>query len=124
VPIVHGATAPVFTVPHTTFTGLAAPSRGAKETCAWRLTVAPAAPGVPHQVDREEVFILLSGSAAVTLDGTEHRLGAGDALIVPPHVPLRIANPGDVPLEMVVALPVGGRAVLPGEEPFVPPWAQ
>jgi hypothetical protein len=39
-------------------------------------------------------------------------------------VPLRIANPGDVPLGMVVALPVGGRAVLPGQEPFVPPWAQ
>ncbi|MFF5205645.1 cupin domain-containing protein [Streptosporangium sp. NPDC000396] len=123
-PVISGATAPVFTLPHVTAIGLAAPSRGAKETCAWRFTVAPGTPAAEHSVDREEVFVLLSGGAIATLDGVEHPLVSGDALIVPPGTPFGIANPYDEPLEMVAVLPVGGRATMPGGEPFVPPWAQ
>jgi mannose-6-phosphate isomerase-like protein (cupin superfamily) len=75
-------------------------------------------------VDREEVFVLLSGSAAVTLDGEQHHLNVGDALIVPPNTTFGIGNPYDEPLEMMTVLPVGGRGIVPGQEPFVPPWAE
>lgn len=122
-PVIAGAGAPTFTVPHVTARGLAAPSRGAKETCAWRFTVDPGAPAAPHTVDREEIFFLLAGRAVATLGGERHDLTAGDALIVPPHTPFAIANPHDEPLEMVAVLPVGGQATMPGQPPFTPPWA-
>ncbi|MEU7001665.1 cupin domain-containing protein [Nonomuraea sp. NPDC046570] len=123
-PVISGATAPTFTVPHVTAHGLAAPSRGAKETCAWRFTMDPGAPANPHTVDREEIFVLISGRALAALEGEEHHLVAGDALIVPAGTSFALGNPHDEPLEMVAVLPVGGRAHMPGKEAFVPPWAQ
>jgi mannose-6-phosphate isomerase-like protein (cupin superfamily) len=123
-PIIHAAAAPSFSIENATFTGLAAPSRGATETCAWRVTVGPGAPAAPHMLDREEVLIVLSGRAEATVGDDTYGLAGGDALVVPPHTPLALANPHPEPLEMVAVLPVGGRAIVPGQEPFVPPWAQ
>jgi len=57
------------------------------------------------------------------LDGTEHRVRAGDALVVPPGVDFSVAAAGDAPFRAVVCLPVGGQAQLAGGEPFTPPWA-
>ncbi|HEY1322645.1 MAG TPA: cupin domain-containing protein [Streptosporangiaceae bacterium] len=122
-PVISGADAPVFTVPHVTARGLAAPSRGSKENCAWRFTLDPGAPAAPHMVSREEIFVLLAGRADATVGGEHHRLLAGDALIVPPHTPFTLANPHDEPLEMVAVLPAGGQAIMPGQPPFTPPWA-
>jgi mannose-6-phosphate isomerase-like protein (cupin superfamily) len=123
-PVVHAAMAPSFSIEHATFTGLAAPSRGAKETCAWRVTVDPGAPAAPHMLDREEVLIVLSGRAEATVGDDRYGLAGGDALVVPPHTTLALANPYPEPLEIVAVLPVGGHAIMPGQEPFVPPWAQ
>ncbi|WP_113698966.1 cupin domain-containing protein [Nonomuraea lactucae] len=123
-PIVRGATAPTFTVGHTTFTGLASPSRGAKETCVWRTHVSPGALPAEHSFDHEEVLIVLSGRATATLDGVEHEVSAGDAIVVPAHTLFSLANPHDEPLELVAALPVGALARMNGGDPFVPPTAQ
>lgn len=90
----------------------------------WRLTLNPGAPPRPGMVDREEIFFLLSGTADVTLDGAQHELVTGDALIVPPHTQFAIGNPHDVPVEFVTVLPVGGRGYVDGQAPFVPPWAE
>jgi quercetin dioxygenase-like cupin family protein len=122
-PIIKHSAAPSFQLPGLTITGLASPSRGATETSVWRLALAPGTPGAEHTVDREEVFIALRGHAIATVAGERHELGAGDALIVPPHVPFSLANLGAEPFEAVAALPVGGRAAMPAGEPFVPPWA-
>ena len=122
-PIIKSSAAPEFQVHGVTFTGLASPARGARETCVWRIAVAPGTPGAAHTLDREEVFTVLGGRAAVTLGDDTFELAAGDALVVPPHVPFALANPHAEPFEAVVAFPVGGRARLPGGEPFVPPWA-
>ena len=35
-----------------------------------------------------------------------------------------LANPYEEPFEAVAVMPVGGRATIPGEAPFVPPWAE
>ncbi len=123
-PVVHGATAPVFEGPDVTAVGLAAPGRGAVETCAWRATIRARAAGHEHMVDREEVFVVLAGKGVVTLGGESGDLGAGDALVVPPLTPFKLANPHDEPLELVCVLPVGGQAVVGGGEPFTPPWAR
>jgi mannose-6-phosphate isomerase len=46
-----------------------------------------------HQRRGEHWFIVV-GDAEVTLDGTSHRLGAGDAIDVPKGAAHRIANSG------------------------------
>jgi mannose-6-phosphate isomerase-like protein (cupin superfamily) len=124
VPIIHGSTAPTFTLHNGTFTGLAAPSRGARETCVWRTELAPGSVCQEHELTREEVLVVLSESAVATVDGTEHALTAGDALVVPPRTPFALANPHGRPCTLMAVLPVGGQAVLPEGEPFTPPWAR
>jgi mannose-6-phosphate isomerase-like protein (cupin superfamily) len=122
-PIIRKSEAPTFQTPGVTVTGLASPRRGASENCVWRIVIGPATPGLPHSVTREETFVALSGSAVATLDGVEHPLGPGDALIVPPRTVFSLANPSGEPFEAVVALPIGGKAITDGD-PFTPPWAE
>ena len=122
-PIIKSKTAPKFNlVEGLTVTGLAAPSRGARETCVWRLALAPNTPGTPHSVDREEIFVVLAGRAAVTLGGETIELAPGDALIVPAKETFSLANPGTEAFEAIAVLPVGGLAAMPAGAPFAPPW--
>ena len=122
-PIIKSTETPTFTAHGLTVTGLASPSRGSCETSTWRVVMEPGCAGTTHSVDREEIFVVLAGAALATLHGVEHRLAAGDTLIVPPHTPFSLANPHDAPYEAIAIFPVGGRARLPECEPFVPPWA-
>ena len=115
---------PTFELDGLTVTGLAAPSRGARETCVWRLRLAPGTDGAPHCVDREEIFVALAGAATVRMAGREHSLDAGAALVVPPHTEFSVANRGTEEFDAFCVLPVGGRAAYPGWEPFTPPWAE
>jgi quercetin dioxygenase-like cupin family protein len=116
--------APVYTqVPNVTFTGLAAPSRGARDTAVWLVEIAPGTPGATHRLTREEIIVAIAGEAVATLGGVTHRLAAGGALVVPPDTDFALANPGGAPFRAVAVLPVGGQACMPGGEPFTPPWA-
>ncbi len=122
--IINADAAPVFDIPGTRFVGLASPNRGARENCVWRVTIAAGAKPVFHQVTREEIFVGLSGAAQLHINGKIHDLGSGCAAVVPPDTDFALANPGQTPFEAMVVLPVGGQAVLPGEAPFTPPWAE
>jgi mannose-6-phosphate isomerase-like protein (cupin superfamily) len=122
-PLIAAATAPTFTLPGVEFTGLAAPSRGATESAVWIVRIAPGTPGLPHQLTREEVFVVLEGRARATVDGTDYDLAAGDGFIVPPHTSFALANPYAEAFRAVAVLPVGGAGVVNGDT-FVPPWAQ
>lgn len=116
--------APVFTqIPNVTFTGLAAPSRGARDNAVWLVEIAPGTPGAVHRLTREEVIVALAGEAVATLDGATHTLTPGGALVVPPGADFALANHGAAPFRAVAVLPVGGQACMPGGEPFTPPWA-
>jgi mannose-6-phosphate isomerase-like protein (cupin superfamily) len=121
-PVIRSTEAPVFELPGLQVTALAAPSRGATETCAWRLRLAPGTPGVPHSVDREEIFLAVAGTATARVGATTHSLRPGDALIVPAGEEFSLGNPGTEVFEAVAVLPVGGRAMMPGGEGFCPPW--
>ncbi|MFF7246765.1 cupin domain-containing protein [Embleya sp. NPDC008237] len=123
-PFIAAAEAPVFDNPHATFVGLAAPSRGSTENAAWRLTLKPGTSSPPHALTREEIFVALSGRLTVTMDGDTFEVEPGDALIVPADTPFALANHGTDPFEAVVVLPVGGQGLIPGQEPFVAPWAR
>src|SRR3954454_17662545 len=119
---IKSSAAPCFDLPSLSVLRLAAPSRGARETCVWRITLAPGTPGTPHSIDREEIFVALSGQARVELGGQDAALAPGDALIVPAGESFSLSNPGAEPFTALALAPVGACATLPGGEPFSPPW--
>lgn len=124
--LVRATEAPRFDLPGIHFFGLLAPSRGSTELCTWRLEVEPGAGtnGETHQLDHEEVFVMLAGSLTITIDGQAFNLLAGDALAVPPRSQLSVANPTSEPAQSLVCIRAGFRAMTAsGEEIGTPPWA-
>ncbi len=107
----------------TKFTSLATPSRGSVRTSVWQVEIPAGEPPTPHELTDEEIFVVLEGAAAVTIDGESSSAGVGDTIVVPTGVPFVLANSGTEPLRLICCLPVGGQARLPGGEPFTPPWA-
>jgi mannose-6-phosphate isomerase-like protein (cupin superfamily) len=122
-PVVPCSSAPTHELGGTRFTSLATPSRGSSDTSVWRVEIAPGTPGTPHQVTREEVFVVLEGRAEVRLGDAVSSAGPGDAIVVPPGVPFALSPEGDETLRALCCLPVGGQGQLPDGEPFTPPWA-
>ena len=122
-PYIAAEDAPTFQLPGTTFIGLAAPSRGSKENAVWRVRLDAGTPARPHQLTREEVFVVTAGSAVASVAGQDICLNPGDSLVVPAFTDFSLANPSKDIFEAVVVLPVGARAMLDGGEPFAPPWS-
>jgi quercetin dioxygenase-like cupin family protein len=122
--ILTSQNSPVFILPGATFTGMAAPSRGAKETAAWRASIAAGSPGLTHRVTREEIFYVLSGSGIVSTGGMDHPLVPGAMLIMPPEIDFALSNPHAEALELLAITPVGGQAQVGEEAAFTPPWAE
>lgn len=75
-----------------------------------------------HQLTREEILVATAGSATAFVDGTEIRIDAGDALVVPAFTDFSLTNPHEKLFEAIAVLPVGTRAIIEGSEPFAPPW--
>ena len=120
--ILRAADAPRFEIPGVTFMGMASPSRGSEQLCTWKIIVAAGhETDGAHTLDRDEVFMVLSGSIAVAGEV----LGPGDALVVPAGDDIAVSNPGDVPAEVMVAIPAGFTATMADGTPFgTPPWAE
>src|SRR4051794_41893920 len=105
------------------FTSLATPSRGSTDTSVWSVEIAPGAPGVPHRLTREEVFVVLGGRAEVWLDGGQSFASTGDAIVVPPGPPFALAAAGDEPPRAPCSLPRRGQGRLEDGAPGRPPRA-
>ena len=120
--ILRAADAPRFEIPGVTFIGMASPSRGTEQVCTWKIVVdANHQSGAAHTLDRDEVFMVLSGSIGVAGEV----LGPGDVLVVPAGDDIDVSNPGDVPAEVMVAIPAGFTATMADGTPFgTPPWAK
>ena len=123
-PVLSAPAAPTHTLPGARFTSLATPERGSVDTSVWRVELSPGTPATPHQVTREEVFVVLSGRASVRLGGEQREALPGDAIVVPRDTPFEISALGDEPMHAICCLPVGGQARLGDGTMFVPPWAQ
>jgi quercetin dioxygenase-like cupin family protein len=123
-PVLSAPTGPTHELPGASFTSLATPSRGTAETSVWLVELAPGTPGTPHQLTREEVFVVLEGSAEVHLDGAVSVAESGDAIVVPPGVAFTLAARGTRALRAVCCLPVGGQGMLADGVAFTPPWAE
>jgi mannose-6-phosphate isomerase-like protein (cupin superfamily) len=46
----------------------------------------PDKPFPPHKHERPEIWYIIEGEAVVSLDGAEHRVGAGDVVVLNPWV--------------------------------------
>ena len=94
-----------------TFTGLAAPSRGARETCVWRVSHLHLGPTHTHSLNHEEIIVALAGGYAVaSVAEDEYAIGPGDAMMVPANTAFSLANPHSEAFEAMAALPVGATA--------------
>jgi mannose-6-phosphate isomerase-like protein (cupin superfamily) len=122
-PVIAAPAAPTHEVGATTFTSLATPSLGSARTSVWRVDIPVGEVPTPHELTDEEIFVVLEGAAAVTIDGEQSSAGEGDTIVVPSGVSFSLANAGAQTLRLLCCLPVGGQALLPGGEPFTPPWA-
>ncbi|HEY6724903.1 MAG TPA: cupin domain-containing protein [Polyangiaceae bacterium] len=123
-PVLHAPERPTHELPGAKFTALSTPARGAVDNSIWTVELAPGTPATPHQVTREEVFVVLSGTATVRLAGVEASASPGDAIVVPANTSFEISARGSEPLRALCCLPVGGQARLPDGQTFTPPWAQ
>lgn len=124
-PVIPAPTAPTHSLDGTSFTPLATPTRGdSEDTSVWRVTMEPGTTPTPHALTRQEVFVVLRGTADVTIDGQPARARCGDVIVVPKEVPFGLGNANDEPLELLCCLPVGGQARLADGSLITPPWAQ
>lgn len=122
-PIIRAAEAPQFDLPGAQFTVSAAPSLGSAGLCTWRLRLAvgPRNDG-PHTLDRDEVFMVLSGTVQLTPDG--EKLSAGDSAVVPAGEPIQVRNLGETEAELYVAITAGFTGTMADGTTVQPPWAQ
>jgi mannose-6-phosphate isomerase-like protein (cupin superfamily) len=122
--VITDAGAPRFELPGIEFTGLAAPSRGSREVCTWRITVdAGLRSPQAHTLDRDEVFMVTAGALRLTPDGDVLR--AGDAAVVPAGTPIQLTNPAAEPATAYVVIRAGFTAAMEdGTAIDTPPWAR
>lgn len=123
-PIIHAPAAPTHEMQTTRFWQLAAPSTGSTEASVWRVEVQPDAGAVPHELTREEILVVMEGTARATIDGVTEDVAAGGAIVVPAHAEFSLAASGTEPLVALAFLPVGGQAKIGDGALFTPPWAQ
>jgi hypothetical protein len=96
VPVIHAAETTVHQMHGTSFTSYAAPVRGSKELCAWRIEM-PA--------------------------GTEEAT-AGDVILVPAGSRFGVDNRADEPATAWVTTSVGFAGILPDGSWIAPPWTR
>jgi mannose-6-phosphate isomerase-like protein (cupin superfamily) len=121
--VIRAGEAPRFELPGATFTGLASPSRGSAELCTWRLSVEPSRETPdPHELDQDEVFMVISGTVRISPGGAE--LGPGDAEVIPAGSPIQLVNTADTPAELYVAIRAGFVGTMADGTKVSPPWAQ
>lgn len=123
-PIIHATPTHTHDAGSTRFWQLAAPSTGSTEASVWRVEVPADSEPVAHELTREEILVVLSGTARASLNGIVDEVAVGDAVVVPPHSPFSLSAVGPDPLVALAYLPVGGQAKIGDGEPFTPPWAQ
>lgn len=113
------------TTPNATMESLATPSQGSTALSTWRVRMAAGRSGPVHAVDREQVWLVVSGSLTVTSDGRTETAAAGQAVLLPPDVPRRLgAAGGGGDVEALVAMAAGGGAVTEDGERHRLPWAE
>lgn len=120
--VVPGADHRRVTTPNATMTTCASPSQGGSSLAMWRVEMHPGAEGPEHVMDAEQVWTVLDGAAAISIEGRRHEVEVGDTVVLAPGLTRRIMADPVLGLT-AIAVGVGGSiASGPGREPVVPPW--
>src|SRR3954452_822373 len=123
-PLIKRTEAPTFDADDTSVTAYAAPSRGAAELSLWQIELAPGSTSPRHHMDREEIFLGISGHAVADAAGPRPDLRAGDCLILPAGTDFALHVPDAEPYRALACVPAGARAIMAADgASFVPPWA-
>ncbi|WP_329310971.1 cupin domain-containing protein [Streptomyces sp. NBC_01262] len=123
-PFVHAADAVVHELHGVRFVSYANSGLGSTELCAWRGEIPAGTEGPAHRISREEVFLLLSGSLRLSLDGEARLLSPGDVAVAPAGTLLGVANPTAEPATMWVTTSLGLEAELADGSRISPPWVR
>lgn len=103
--------------------GFAAPSQGSEQVATWRVSVIDGGVSPVHVIDKDQVWMLISGTFEFTVDGDTAQVSAGQTLVVPAGSVRQFRSIGQ-PLEAIVAMQAGGLVSIPGTEGANPvPWA-
>lgn len=111
---------PIPGVAHATWAGA---QEGLSHLSLWRQSLAPGAATPPHAHDCDEVVLCQAGYGEVHIDGTAHRFGSDNTVVLPKGKVHQIFNVGSEPLEILgvfSATPVG--TCLPDGEAIELPW--
>jgi quercetin dioxygenase-like cupin family protein len=113
-----------FALPNAEFYPLSSPSRGGTELAVWQLRLQPDAAGAPHVIDREEVFVCVSGELLIRVDDAAEpaRLLAGDTVAMPPGSLLSVGS-GSAGAVVTVCTRAGLSAEMTDGSVVSPPWA-
>lgn len=112
------------TTPNGVMSALTGPSRGSHQLSTWRVRMEPGSSSPEHVIDRDQVWMPVSGGFEVTVEGETASLRPGQAVAIPSGS-LRRIRTADGSGEALVCMPPGGRASVPGKDGTVPlPWAE
>jgi len=115
----------VIETPNAVMRTLASPARHRSALAVWQATLQPGATGPQHRMDADQVYVVLTGSLTVSVDGTPEDAGIGDSIFVPGGALRQIGNAGDGPVSIVVAMPAGAHVSTPsGSHHGELPWAR
>lgn len=111
------------TTPAAVMVGLAAPSQGSAEISTWRVQMKAGGTSPVHVIDREQIWMPVSGTFEFTVDGETAQVGESEALIVPGGS-TREFRVGTEAAVAIVCMPAGGQASISGSDAKQPvPWA-
>lgn len=113
---------PTFELQGNLMTGVATPSRGARQVEAWYTTLAPGAATPPHVHDAEEVVVVLRGAGELRVGDGCQPFVAPCTLIAPAGLTHQIVNTGGEPLDAVAAMPIGSSISAPDGTALDLPW--
>lgn len=123
--VVRSGDAPISETPNGVMRTLASPSRDGSAIAVWDVTLQPGARGPEHRIHVDQVYVVLFGTLAVSVDGIDETAASGDSVVIPGGTLRRIANAGEGPVTAVVSMPAGGQVSTPsGSHSGELPWAR
>jgi quercetin dioxygenase-like cupin family protein len=102
---------------------LATPSQGSKQVATWKVSLFDGAESPVHVIDRDQIWMPLTGAFEFTVDDETARVSAGQALVVPGGSVRQFRSIGQ-PMEALVAMQADALVSIPGVDGANPvPWA-
>lgn len=112
------------TTPAGVMKALAGPSQGSHQLSTWRVEMAPGSASPEHMIDRDQVWMPVSGVFEVMIEGETSELIPGQAVVIPSGSVRQIRTTTSSG-EALVCMTPGGQASVVGKEGKLPlPWAE